>query len=356
MGIRVGDLVSQLRDKSRVVSARLGEVELVLGDEGEPSAQLRVGDEFLPWGDRNTRVVAGFIKGPGYKYLEREPLDWQRQVVRHHTRQNSDADTLWYIEGNSVSGIYFPDTKILPLVAIAERIANVFDPDDQAEILLGPDQAEINVTSHLKTVTVPGIPGVDARPMDGTVDHPDGRKVGDLSAGGIRIIVQPNKPERAPVVEEFWERLVCLNGLCRRVAGSQITLRGRTVEQILDELENVARVVFEGLEASAQAILHSAETPIPGAVSDFMRVVARERRINAATVMRLQERVATLHADPSVYDVTQIITELANDEGLPVVTRRNLQAIGGDLTIDTKRMVHRCASCERPLERSLIAA
>jgi hypothetical protein len=34
---------------------------------------------------------------------------------------------------------------------------------------------------------------------------------------------------------------------------------------------------------------------------------------------------------------------------LPVLTRRSLQAIGGDLTVDTDRMIHRCAQCERPL-------
>jgi hypothetical protein len=114
-------------------------------------------------------------------------------------------------------------------------------------------------------------------------------------------------------------------------------------------MNNVMRAVWEGLEGSGQAILHSAETPIPGATSDYIRQVARERNINASTVLRLQERAAALPANPSVYDVTQIITAMANQEGLPATTRRNLQALGGDLTVDTERMVHRCNSCERPL-------
>jgi hypothetical protein len=329
------------------VTARLGDVELLA--EGDGAGVLRVGSEHFPWGDRNTQMVAGFIKGPAYKYLQREPLSWQRQVVNHHTTKNADLETVWHIEGNSIAGVYHPEDKIIPLVSVAERIANVFGPDDQANILYSPDQVEINVTSDVKTVTVPGIPGVADRPMDGTVDHPDGRKVGDLSAGGIRIIIQPGKPERAPIVEEMWWRLVCLNGLTRRLAGSQINLRGRTVDEILDEMENVARTVFEGLDESARAIRHSANTPIPGAVSDFIRVVSRERGINPATILRLQERAASLHDSPSVYDVTQVITQMATQEGLPVLTRRNLQAIGGDLTVDTERMIHRCAQCERPL-------
>jgi hypothetical protein len=84
-------------------------------------------------------------------------------------------------------------------------------------------------------------------------------------------------------------------------------------------------------------------------VSDFIRVVGRERDINPATILRLQERAASLPANPSIYDVTQVITQMANQEGLPVLTRRNLQGLGGDLTVDTERMVHRCAQCERPL-------
>ena len=150
-------------------------------------------------------------------------------------------------------------------------------------------------------------------------------------------------------MEEFWERLVCTNGMTRRIPGSQIKLRGHTVPEILNEMENVARAVFEGLDASALAIQHSAETPVPGAVSDFLRVVGREHGINAATILRLQEQAASLPENPSVYDVTQIVTALANEDGLPVLTRRSLQAIGGDLTVDTERMVHRCHACERPI-------
>lgn len=349
MSIRVGELVSQLRTRSRVINAQMSDVELILGGEGEASASLRVGDEHLSWGDRNTQMVAAFLKGPGYKYLQREPLDWQRKVVNHHIKKIADSDSVWYIEGSAIAGIYQPDDKIMPLVSVAEVVANVFDPYDMANVLYSPDQVEINVLSRVKTVTVPGIPGVESRPMEGTVDYEGGIKVGDLSAGGVRIIIQPGKPERAPIVEEMWERYVCTNGMTRRVGGSQINLRGRTVPEILIEMENVARAIFEGLDESARAIQHSAETLVPGATSDFLRAVARERNINAATILRLQERAAGLPANPTIYDVTQIITDMANEEGLPVLTRRNLQAIGGDLTVDTERMVHRCTQCERPL-------
>lgn len=347
MSIRVGQLVHELKSKSRVINTKMGRVSLVPGDSDNPTF-LRVGDDQFSWGDRNTQTVAGFLKGPGYKYLLKEDLAWQSQVIKHHVDAMADADTVWYIEGGSIAGIYYPDTKIIPLMDIAERVSNVFDMDDLATVLYGTDQVEIDVLSKVKTVTVPGIPGVESRPMAGSLEK-DGIAVGDISEGGIRIIIHPNKPERAPEVHELWKRYVCTNGLTRKLAGSQIKLRGRTVPEILDEVENVARVIFEGLESSGQAILHSAETPVPGAPSDFIRQVARERNINPDTILRLQERGAELPINPSVYDVTQIITAMANGDNVPALTRRNLQAIGGDLTIDTDRMVHRCTQCERPL-------
>lgn len=348
MTTRVGELVSQLRSRSRVVTVRLGDVELYA--EGDDAGVLRVGDVRLPWGNRTTQMLMGFFDGPGYKYVLRQPLAWQRQIVQHHVVQHADNDSVWYIEGNNVAGVYHPEAKIIPLVSVAERLANVFDPDDMADVLYSPDQVEINVWSNVRTVTVPGIAGVVDRPLEGTVEHPVTKmKVGDLSAGGVRVVIQPGKPERAPFVEENWWRCFCTNQMTRRITGSQINLRGRTVPEVLDEMEKVARTVFEGLEESSRAILHSAQTPVPGATSDFLRQVARERGINAATILLLQERAASLPADPTVYDVTQIITALANEENLPVLTRRNLQMIGGDLIVDTDRMVHRCGQCERPL-------
>lgn len=347
MSVRVGELVHQLRSRSRVLNTTLGNVELVA--DGDYAGMLRVGDEFLSWGDRTTQLLMKFLQGPGWKYVEREPLDWQRSVVKHHVDQNKDKPSVWYLEGSQLAGVYSPDSKIIPLVDVAEQVADVFDPNDWVNVLYSPDQVEINVTSNLRTVTVPGIPGVVDRPLEGTVDHPDGRKVGDLSAGGVRIKIQPGRPERAPEVEEFWERLVCTNGMTRTVPGSLIKLRGHTVEEILAEMNGVMRQIWDGLDGSAQAIQHSAQTQVPGAVSDFIRQVARERNVNASTILRLQERATTLQPNPSVYDVTQIITAMANDEGLPVLTRRSLQAIGGDNLLDTERMVHRCTQCERPL-------
>lgn len=348
MTVRVGTLVSELRSRSRSLTVPMGDVELF--SQGDRAGTLRIGDEYLPWGDRTAQLWTQHVKGPGYKYLTRQPLDWQRQVVKHHADERADNPTIWYVEGDQVVGVYDMDAKIIPLVSVAEQIADVFSPDDEADILWAPDQVEINVTSQVNTVTVPGLPGIAERPLEGEVEGPGGIRIGDASAGGVRIVLQPGRPERAPYVEEFWYRYWCTNGAVRRVAGSLINLRGRTVLEILQEMNNVMRTIWEGLEQSGQRILHSAETPVPGLVPDFIRQVGRERNINAATILRLQERALTLRPDPSVYDITQIFTALANEEGIPVTTRRALQAIGGDLTVDTERMVHRCTQCERPLE------
>jgi hypothetical protein len=349
MSIRVGELVSQLRSRSRTVSVPLRAVRLL--SEGDDAGTLVVGDERFAWGGRTLQALSAFIKGPSYKYLEREPLGWQREVIQHHVNQRADNMSIWYVEGDNVAGVYDEDAKVVPLVRVAEEVADIFGPDDIANVLWAPDQVEINVTSEFKSVTVPGRDGFPNRYGPGEVEHPyhPERQVGDMTCGGIRVKIQPGRPERAPVVEEFWETLACLNGMTRQVTGSQINLRGRTVDEIMHEMNNVMRVIWEGLDASAHAIHASALTPIPGSREGFIREVAGERGINARTVLRLQERAAELPEDASIYDITQIITGMANEESMPVATRRRLQEIGGDLTVDTQRMIHRCITCERPL-------
>lgn len=347
MTMRVGTLVSELRQQSRSVTVNLGDVELYA--EGDRAGTFRVGEEETQWNDRTAQLFLQHVKGPGYKYVTREDLGWQRQVVQHHTRKHADNPALVYFTGHHIEGIYSPEAKILPLGAVAERMARVFDADDVADVRYAPDQVEMRIVSKARTVTVPGIEGHPDRPLEGRVLDWDEIPVGDMSAGGVQLIMHPGKPERAPSVRPLWVRKVCENGMTIEVPGSLVGLRGRTVEEILDELENQARLIFGSLEEQGQRILHSAQTPVPGTITDFIRGVARDRGINAATTLRLQEMAAILPADSTVYDVTQLFTGLAQQDGVPVTTRRSLEAAGGDMSLDTERMVHRCITCERPL-------
>lgn len=57
---------------------------------------------------------------------------------------------------------------------------------------------------------------------------------------------------------------------------------------------------------------------------------------------------AELPEDPSVYDVTQVFTSVAN-ESVNYRSQLRLQRIGGDLSWKTEQMLHRCDNCERPL-------
>ena len=54
---------------------------------------------------------------------------------------------------------------------------------------------------------------------------------------------------------------------------------------------------------------------------------------------RVIGRSAELPDDPSVYDVTQVFTSVAN-EGVTYRTQLRLQRIGGDLIAGTEHMLH----------------
>src|SRR5690349_2825931 len=111
MTVRVGELVSQLRNRSRAVNVKLRDFNL--HTDGDLAGTLQVGDDRFPWGDRHTQLWTTFVNGPGYKYLNKQSLSFQGDVFRHHTTQNADTDVIVYIEGNTIAGIYHTDHKIL---------------------------------------------------------------------------------------------------------------------------------------------------------------------------------------------------------------------------------------------------
>lgn len=366
--IRVADLVGHLRQQSRAFTAPLSTVELL--DDGmlsigadvfnniadvpeershevitESGERVLVGGERVAWGERSLQMVAGFVGIP-YKWLSRQDLECQQWNL-HHTRDKIEGDATWYLEGHNVAGVYPVDAKIIALALVAERIARVFGADDLVSIVMDADQVEINVQSAALFVTVPGVEGVESRPDRWEDEH--GVWYGDITNGGVRIRIQPGKPERAPIVEEYTIRKWCKNGATRMVTGSTVTLRGRTVEEILDELEQVMRTILAGLVATLASIRQSADIMIPGETSHFIQQVAAERGLSDSIVVRLLEGRAALPASPSVYDVTQLFTALANEDRIPVRTRRALQAIGGEFLTDPREAARRCVQCEQRL-------
>ena len=65
---------------------------------------------------------------------------------------------------------------------------------------------------------------------------------------------------------------------------------------------------------------------------------------------RVLDRVEQLPEDSAtLYDVQQVFTSVANNEGLPYRTMMRLQALGGQMALDTEHVLHRCSTCERPL-------
>lgn len=269
-------------------------------------------------------------------YLAQCPPDLKATNFRYWLDHRQNASVTIESVGNNITGFFRPDAMLIPVVSVAEIIQRVFSADDEVKDLRRDDERfHIDVTSARHTVDVPNPDRIPGRP-----------EVGDITAGGVRILAFPNAPV-APSVSAYLHRLVCRNGMTEPQREGTIRLKGRTVPEVLVEMEQAARQVLSGLDDKLTSYAQMAQRGIPGNASSFVYQVAREHSIGPRVLNRLMERANLLPENATLYDVQQIFTEVAN--GAKYRTMVALQTLGGELAFHTDRVLHRCGQCERLL-------
>lgn len=166
---------------------------------------------------------------------------------------------------------------------------------------------------------------------------------GDLTAAGVRIDINL-KQGLTPTVQPFSYRRICTNGMETPMAGTKIDGRGQTVEEVLMELESMARLAFAQAEKDVQHFYELREQRVDNP-ERAIRAIARERGIPARSTMALIDLAAgeDLPDQPSMFDVVNLITNYANS---PAVRndggRLILERAGGAVVNDH---ASRCGHC-----------
>jgi hypothetical protein len=270
-------------------------------------------------------------------YLAQCPPDLKATNFRYWLNYRENASVTVESVENSITGFYRPDAMLIPVASVAEIVGRVFSPDDEVKDLRRDNERfHIDVTSHTHYVDVPNPERILGRP-----------EVGDVTSGGVRILAFPNAPV-APSVTAYLHRLVCRNGMTEAQQEGTIRLKGKTVPEILVEMEQAAREVLGGLDEKLTSYAQMAQRAIPGNASSFVYQIAREHNIGPRVLNRLMERANLLPENATLYDVQQIFTEVANS-GVKYRTMVALQSLGGELAFHTDRVLHRCGQCERLL-------
>lgn len=329
--MKVQDLarMASTRNEARVV-VKMRDVEF-----NDTATEMTVGDDAFYLDEQATAAVGKYLKIPA-PYLKACPAQFRAETLRFWRDQYSEVDTMIESVGGELVGIHSPDLMMVPLESVVEMAERVFSPEDEVRTLLrNQDIFHLDVTSDRYTVDVPNPERIPGRPEQG-----------DITAGGVRFIAYPNRV-KAPVVSTYLCRLVCTNGLVTDLKGDQITLKGRTLSEVIDEMECAAESVLGHLDASLKSYAATATTKVPGSPLAFAMALSREYGLKVSVRDAVMDIVNQLPEHASVYDVIQAVTSVANR--VSYVTQLQLQQLGGALSFETTRMIERCRTCEQLL-------
>jgi hypothetical protein len=297
---------------------------------------VHVGGNAYPLDETTVRSL-GSLLDISNSYLRKCPAELMSQNINYWLRQHRDSDALVHLINNQPRFLK-SSVKIIPLSRVVDIIQDVFPPADEvAEFQVTDQLIHIDVISSEHRVDVPG--------GDGT--H---RPINDVTHGGIRFRIPIDyKVQKPPEVFTYLNRLVCTNGMCVADAQHKLTLKGRDVPGILDDMEAQAKIIWEKLPEVLESYRSTVEMEVPGELSHFVHQIGTEQGVGPRVLNRAMSRLGEIPAPGTLYDVIQLFTNLANEDNTTYRTRDSLQFLGGELAARPESATHRCQSCARLL-------
>lgn len=333
-------LVADLKD--HISGVRERSIELTLGEIGVDQDASRIvlatGEEFR-LDEQAERSLAQYL-GVSKTYLAKCPPDLKSHNLNYWLSRRGNAAAVIEATDDHWVTIHKPGLMILPLARVADVITATMEPSYEVVQLIRND-----TMFHVDVITPHH---VEVEPDDRIEDRRrEGRSVGDITHGGVRILSNPTEVE-APRVTTYLHRLWCTNGSTSPESEGTIRLKGNTVDDVMLEMEAACRRVMGDLDDKLAAYARLARTWPPGTPTGFAYQLGREYGLPQRLMDRIMERVSVLPDGASLYDIQQVFTELANGSvNYRLMTR--LQRLAGDLAFDTEHVTHRCGTCERLL-------
>lgn len=288
-----------------------------------------------------TAALAKYLGIPG-RYLKMLDPDFRAATLRYSFEKHKAAPTTIESLNGGIVAFHQPSQVMLPVTRTAEVVTKVFSPEDTVRRMYTSENLfHIDVTTaqhqvQVGTVTL-ATPGVETEP----------REVGDITEAGVRILAHPFT-NIAPSVNLYAERLVCTNGQTTDERIGRISLKGNTVDEVINEMELAAQRILGQLDLYLERLASTKTMVVPGTPQAFAHQLAKEANISRKVLDRVLQLINQLPEPVHVWDVNQAFTTVANEvEQYKVMTK--LQVVGGDLAFDAERAVERCGTCEQRL-------
>jgi hypothetical protein len=257
--------------------------------------------------------------------------DLQRDILTHFLGRYDEAQVQMEMGEGQILAVYGEGDRLIPKARYVDVLEAVL-----------PDDATLSRLEWTR-----GYVWADVVAQRYTVEP----RVGDPTLGGFRFLgtVAParksNGVSSSPYVCTFMERLACTNGMTRTEEGSVIKVRGNTVDEVIEEMERLARRVLDvDLPLRLEQWGHTAEVTVDNAEA-FIHRIARETGLGARVTDEIIERVPSLgDSRENLYDLTNLITSFQHDEDVTENQRLLLQDVGGHIVSTVGG--HRCDSCQ----------
>jgi hypothetical protein len=325
-------LVSEIPDRINLESEysfTTGLAGVRIADDG-----IHIDDEVFSLDESTTRSL-GSLLDISYNYLKKCPSELLASNVNYWLREKSEAEALVHVI-NGAPRLLKSNTKFIPVKSVVEMIGRLFEPNDEVVELTTTDQlVHVDVISNEQRIEVPGR-DMPLRPEN------------DVTHGGIRFRIVTDFRARPPEVYTYLNRRVCTNGLCIADPQHKLTLQGHTVDDVLREMESAANDLWGKLPDALEKYRSTADIEVPGEVAHFIHAVAEEHGVGFRVTSEAINRVGELPDPPSLYDVINLLTSIANED-VTYKTRESLQFLGGSIASKPEAYSHRCASCQHLL-------
>lgn len=338
--IKIKELKDELlatRRDAKVEEVGLHDIEFHINDN-DPHFKIR----------DDTVKMTGMGLGAFSDFLH-IPAPFMKRVGKEvgHTLQQTMLESLLDVAGGSGVRVVYTEDGIQSVTEVGRRLIDPIEIVNIAENTLGTSDAQITRLVNLPSefsfdVAVPenfdrGIGG----------DRPSqGNEIGDVTAGGLSFYYN-RKLNHTPEIASYSYRLVCTNGMVTEDRGLRVEGRGKTVEEVLADINAMAERAFSRVERQISHFYALRQERVANPEQWLIRV-AEEQRIPDRSLNQLIRTVASdeVPDDASVFDMTNLVTNLANDPNLREGGRRTLELAGGAVIEDE---ASRCAHCQSKL-------
>lgn len=290
------------------------------GAQTEPRTEVRLGKKGLTGFAQLLDIPASFLT----KAASNDPELAQYLLARYLGRYPGEIG-LRVAEGVQLNEVFDPDAWRIDPRQLVEVVAGIMSPDSL-------------VVAHDKTAS-------DFRMDVSSRFDMDTREVGDIR-GGLRVGLSTTS-KLAPWVNPYTYTLICTNGMETVDDDLRFDARGMDVNEVMIEFEMMARRAFSRVDDAIHGLQALREQPVNDLSQALVRV-GQEHNLPERVRMELVERVPAYleetNAEPTMFDVINLVTNQANAPRLRnrYSARQQLERAGGSVVSDH---ADRCSHC-----------